>query len=165
MIFITVGTHEQGLDRLLKEMDRLIEQGLITDEVFAQIGYCEYKPRYFKYKELISYEEMDECIKLATNVITHGGPGSIFHALRYNKVPIVIPRNPEYNEHVDDHQILFTKRLEENSKVIAVYEICDLYSTLKDYSSITSKYTSYSCETSEFVKKFESLLEEKLNLR
>ena len=27
MIFITVGTHEQGLDRLLIELDNLIEMG------------------------------------------------------------------------------------------------------------------------------------------
>ncbi len=112
MIFVTVGTHEQGMDRLFIELDRLIESKQITEEVFVQIGYSKYKPKYYKYKKMIGYDEMDKYVKKADIVITHGGPGSIFHPLQYGKIPIVVPRNPEFNEHVDEHQILFTKRLE-----------------------------------------------------
>ena len=38
MIFVTVGTHEQSFERLVKEMDRLVETGVITEEVFIQTG-------------------------------------------------------------------------------------------------------------------------------
>ena len=101
MIFITVGTHEQGMDRLFMEVDKLIDEEIITDEVFAQIGYTKYKPKNFNYKEMIGYDEMDDLIKKSSIVITHGGPGSIFHPLRYGKIPIVVPRNPQFDEHVD----------------------------------------------------------------
>ncbi|MCI9435364.1 MAG: glycosyl transferase family 28 [Bacilli bacterium] len=164
MIFVTVGTHEQGMDRLLIELDRLIENNLINPEVIAQIGYSEYKPKNYQYSELISYEEMDELVKKADIVITHGGPGSIFHAIQYKKVPIVVPRNPMYNEHVDDHQILFAKRLENEKKIIAVYEISELLDIISNYDDIKKKRVYKSTQKKEFIKKFDELIKVKLRL-
>ncbi|HEV1534200.1 TPA: multidrug MFS transporter, partial [Streptococcus pneumoniae] len=46
MIFVTVGTHEQQFDRLIKEVDYLKKENLIQDEVFIQIGYSSYIPKY-----------------------------------------------------------------------------------------------------------------------
>ena len=45
MIFVTVGTHEQQFNRLIKEVDRLVEEGIIKEEVFIQIGYSDYDPK------------------------------------------------------------------------------------------------------------------------
>ena len=45
MIFITVGTHEQPFDRLLKCIDKLVEEGKIKEEVVCQKGYTEYEPK------------------------------------------------------------------------------------------------------------------------
>lgn len=44
MIFVSVGTQKFPLDRLFKEIDSLIEQGLINEPVFAQIGTSNYIP-------------------------------------------------------------------------------------------------------------------------
>ena len=33
MIFITVGTHEQPFDRLLKCVDKMIDDGIIKEEI------------------------------------------------------------------------------------------------------------------------------------
>lgn len=159
MIFVTVGTHEQGMDRLLIELDRLIENKLINSEVIAQIGYSEYKPKHYQYSELISYEEMDELVKKADIVITHGGPGSIFHAIQYKKVPIVVPRNPLYNEHVDDHQILFCKRLEGNGKILAVYDIESLNSVIENYEELNKKCVANENSTKEFINNFSVLVD------
>ena len=159
MIFITVGTHEQGLDRLLIEVDKLIESGQITDKVFAQIGYSQYIPKNYEYKKLIDFEQMDNMVKNSDIVITHGGPGSIFHAIQHNKTPIVVPRNPDFKEHVDDHQILFTKRLEKNSKVIGVYEIKDLNKAIITYNERLCNYKSYKNNINLFIDKFSELIE------
>ena len=164
MIFVTVGTHEQGMDRLLIELDRLIENSLIESEVIAQIGYSDYKPKNYKYKELISYDEMDELVKKADIVITHGGPGSIFHAIHYKKVPIVVPRNPIFNEHIDDHQILFTRRLDDEKKIIGVYEIKDLEKLIVNYEALIEKCTYNSSNRLKFIKKFKKLIDNNLNL-
>ena len=39
MIFVTVGTHEQQFNRLIKKIDELKEQGAIREPVFIQSGY------------------------------------------------------------------------------------------------------------------------------
>ena len=50
MIFITLGSQKFQFNRLLKAIDKLIADGKITDEVFAQIGYSDYIPVHFQYK-------------------------------------------------------------------------------------------------------------------
>jgi len=158
LIFVTVGTHEQGLDRLLIELDRLIETGGIKQEVFAQIGYSKYIPKNYEYKEMLSYDLMDEYVKKSDIVITHGGPGSIFHPLQYGKIPIVVPRNPEFNEHVDNHQILFTKRLENSQKIIAAYNIDELAIKVNNYKKLILGCKIDNCEKHNFITKFEKLV-------
>lgn len=39
MIFVTVGTHEQQFDRLVRCVDRLKAEGKITEEVMIQTGF------------------------------------------------------------------------------------------------------------------------------
>ena len=158
MIFITVGTHEQGLDRLLIELDNLIENGRINEEVFAQIGYSSYEPKNYSYKKMIGYDEMDSYVNKARIVITHGGPGSIFHSLQYGKIPIVVPRNSEFNEHVDNHQILFTKRLEDNLKVIGVYNIKELDKCIKNYEKLKSRCRIDKSNGNLFIQKLNKLI-------
>ena len=38
MIFVTVGSRNYPFDRLFIKLDELCESGVITDEIFAQIG-------------------------------------------------------------------------------------------------------------------------------
>lgn len=155
MIFVTVGTHEQGMDRLFKELDRLIENNIILDEVVAQIGYSKYIPKNYKYEKMISYDDMDDYIKNADIIITHGGPGSIFHSLKYGKVPIVVPRNPKFNEHIDEHQMLFVKRIEREKRIIAVYSIEKLRDVIKEYKKISNECCLV-LKKGDFLKKFDN---------
>ncbi len=136
MIFVTVGTHEQPFDRLLKEIDELVNDKIISGEVFAQIGYSNYRPKRFKYEKLLTFEEMNNFANEARIFITHGGPGSIILALSYGRIPIIVPRQKEYGEHVDNHQVSFSKRLEEKKRIIAVYEMEDLAEKIINYDSI-----------------------------
>ena len=165
MIFVTVGTHEQGMERLFKEIDRLIDENIIKDKVFAQIGYTKYEPRNFEYKKMISYDEMDKLVRESEIVITHGGPGSIFHPLGYGKIPIVVPRDPKFDEHVDDHQILFAKRLESSQKIIGIYEICDLADKINNYNNLRHTCSYDRSNVNEFVNKFDTMIKSKFNLK
>lgn len=158
MIFVTVGTHEQGLDRLLIELDRLVETMEIKHEVFAQIGYSNYIPKNYEYKKLLGFDEMESYVKKSGIVITHGGPGSIFQSLQHNKIPIVVPRSPEYKEHVDNHQILFTKRLESSDKILAVYDINELGIKINKYDKLISGCKIDDSGKDNFVRNFEKLI-------
>lgn len=111
MIFLTVGTHEQPFNRLLIWIDELINEGFILDEVFAQIGYSTYIPANFKYCKFLDYNSMQAYFRDADIVITHGGPSSFIEALRFGKTPIVVPREKQYGEHVNNHQKNFCGEL------------------------------------------------------
>lgn len=120
MIFVTVGTHEQPFDRLLKCIDKMVENGLIKEEVIVQKGYTDYVLKNCKQEKLIPYEEMQKNITDARIVITHGGPASFIAPLSIGKIPIVVPRQKEYNEHVNNHQLEFAREVEKRMKNIIV---------------------------------------------
>ncbi|WP_270277528.1 glycosyltransferase [Streptococcus infantarius] len=119
MIFVTVGTHEQPFNRLIEEVDRLVETGVITDEVFIQTGYSTYEPKFCKWSSLISFDKMNELMQTSDIIITHGGPATFMSAIANGKKPIVVPRQEKYGEHVNDHQIDFCEKV--NSRFNNIY--------------------------------------------
>ena len=50
MIFVTVGTHEQQFNRLIKEIDYLKQKKIICEEVFIQTGFSTYISEYCWYR-------------------------------------------------------------------------------------------------------------------
>ncbi|SDL26766.1 glycosyltransferase [Streptococcus equinus] len=130
MIFVTVGTHEQPFNRLIEEVDRLVEVGVITDDVFIQTGYSTYEPKFCKWSSLISFDKMNELMQTSDIIITHGGPATFMSAIANGKKPIVVPRQEKYGEHVNDHQVDFSKQVKERYNSI---EVVEEISELKDY--------------------------------
>lgn len=120
MIFVTVGTHEQPFNRLIKEVDRLVETGVIKEEVFIQTGYSIYEPKFCQWSRLISFDQMSEFMQKADIIITHGGPATFMSAIANGKKPIVVPRQEKYNEHVNDHQVDFAQQVKERYDSIEV---------------------------------------------
>ncbi|MDY5963587.1 MAG: glycosyltransferase, partial [Peptostreptococcus porci] len=90
MIFVILGTQKHQFDRLLKQIDVLIEKNVIQDEVFAQIGNSSYTPVSYGFKRFLSKFEFDEIIKKSSLVLTHAGTGSIMTALKYEKIVIAV---------------------------------------------------------------------------
>lgn len=161
MIFVTVGTHEQQFNRLLKEMDRLVERGVIKEEVFIQTGFSTYEPKFCKWSKLIPYKEMEKRVKEARIVITHGGPASFIAPLQIGKTPIVVPRQLDFNEHVNNHQLDFAKQVSERmGTIIPVYDIKDLENIVLDYDSIIKKMKKDNISNnSVFCKKLENIID------
>jgi UDP-N-acetylglucosamine transferase subunit ALG13 len=140
MIFITVGTHTQQFNRLIKEVDNLVKIGVIKDHIIAQIGNSNYIPKNIEYRKFLPEEERNKILKTAKLVITHGGAGSIIDVLSTGKKPIVVPRLKELGEHINNHQLDLCKKLEEQDKIEAIYDIRDLKRHLKPKNTInTSK--------------------------
>ncbi|MST86822.1 exopolysaccharide biosynthesis protein [Lactobacillus porci] len=102
MIFVTVGTHEQPFNRLIEKMDELVGKGEIKEKVVVQYGFSTYEAKHCEMHKMMSFDEMQQTFKDARIVITHGGPSSFVEALQYGKVPIVVPRQLEFNEHVNN---------------------------------------------------------------
>ena len=118
MIFLAVGTQKFPFDRLLKSADKLISDGVITEEVFAQTGTCTYTPQNFEYRSMLSKAEFEERIKNCSLLITHSGVGTIISGLKARKPVIVMPRLKKYGEHVDDHQLDIAKAFSDRELVL-----------------------------------------------
>lgn len=139
MIFVTVGTHEQPFNRLVKYIDNLKKDNIIKEEVVIQTGYSTYEPQFCTWSKFYPYDEMTELVGRARIVITHGGPSSFIMPLQIGKTPIVVPRRKEYNEHINNHQVEFAKAVAERQGTIIVVEnIKKLKDTILNYDSIVS---------------------------
>ncbi len=131
MIFVTVGSRNYPFNRLFEELDKLYEEGILTENMFAQIGTSTYKPKHFEYKDFISQDEFLEKINEADIVVSHGASGSIMKALNAGKKVIAVTRLEKYGEHINDHQIQNNEAFATNRYVIAVYEMDELEKAFK----------------------------------
>ena len=126
MIFVTVGSRNYPFDRLFVELDKLCEEKIIKDKIFAQIGTSTYKPKHFEYKDFITQDEFEKYMREAKYVITHGASGSIMKALNNDKKVIAVTRLEKYGEHINDHQIQNNKAFGDNGYVLPVFEMDEL---------------------------------------
>lgn len=122
MIFITLGSQKFQFNRLLKAVDDL----KLDEEVFAQIGYSDYKPIHYAYKEFLDRDEFAEIMGKADIVITHGGTGAIIGAVKKGKKVIVVPRLSKYGEHVDDHQLQLIEQFKEQDLICGLQDCSQL---------------------------------------
>ena len=124
-VFVSVGTHPQPFDRLLKALDTAAakHQGW---EIFAQTGNSNYSPKNFAFEKFLKGKKFDERMQWADAVLSHGGAGTIINALLNKKPLIVAPRLEKFGEHTNDHQLDLAKALEGKGKAIAVFGMNEL---------------------------------------
>ena len=139
MIFVTVGTHEQPFNRLIKKVDELKRDGIIQENVIIQTGFSTYEPKYCEWSKLIPYQQMIKNVEAARIVITHGGPASFIMPLQIGKVPIVVPRQHKFDEHVNDHQVEFARNVAERmGTIISVEDVSELGEIIANYDEIVA---------------------------
>lgn len=137
MIFVTVGTHEQPFDRLLRAVDELRRQGTIQEEVFLQTGCSDYQPKACGWARMLPYRQMVEQMSRARIVVTHGGPASFMLPLQMGKTPVVVPRQKQYGEHVNDHQVEFAREVSRRmGLILPVEEVDRLGEVLARYDTL-----------------------------
>lgn len=160
MIFVTVGTHEQQFNRLVKYMDEWAANH--DEDVVIQTGYSSYEPKHCKWQKLFSYQDMSKMLDDARLVITHGGPSSFIASLQIGKTPIVVPRKKQYDEHVNDHQVNFCREVEERLGSIIVVEdvnaLADVIDRYDEHISIDGNIIK--SNNAAFCTKFEKVVDE-----
>lgn len=132
MIFATVGTHEDPFDRLCGELERLVHSGELTEAVHLQSGYSKQATPSCTTAAMMPFDLVQTKMSEARVVVTHGGPASIMQALALGKVPVVVPRQARFGEHVDDHQVRFVQRIAD--RVLVVLDIAELGAALRDHA-------------------------------
>ena len=157
MIFITLGSQKFQFNRLLKAMDQLVEQGKIIEEVFAQTGYSDYKPKNYAFKPFLDRDEFAKITERADIVVTHGGTGAIIGAVKKGKKVIAVPRLAKYGEHVDDHQLQLVGQFQELN---LIYECDDCQQLGEAITNIKDmKFNVYISNTGTIIDRIEKSLE------
>jgi len=119
MIFVTIGTHPDQFDRLIRRIDEIAP--LIKEEIIVQKGFTKYIPKNVKYFEFT--DKMDEYYKNARLVIAQSATSLIEFILRYGKPVITVPREAKYKEHINDHQVEFAEYFSKKSGVLIIRDM------------------------------------------
>lgn len=157
MIFVTLGSQKFQFDRLLQKIDELLENGTITDPVFAQTGYSTYTPKFFQAEAFMDRDTFAINMAKADTVITHAGTGAIIGAVKQGKKVIAVPRLAKYGEHVDDHQTQIVEQFTDMSLLEPCWDVEDLG---RVYTAAQSKtYIPYVSNTQTIIDDIEAYLE------
>lgn len=117
LLFVTVGTDHHPFDRLVRWVDGWLKPFERELDCLMQIGRSAC-PAHARAVEYLDHKEMEAAMLASQIVVAHGGPGAITLSRHCGKVPIVIPRRRCFGEHVDDHQLLFARRLADEDAIL-----------------------------------------------
>lgn len=158
MIFVILGSQRFQFNRLLMEIDELIQSGFLTEPVFAQIGYSDYKPRNYEYKDFLNQDEFNAWVSKSDIVVTHGGTGAIIGAVKKGKKVIAVPRLAKYGEHVDDHQLQVIGQLKDQNIICGLDDCSELKDGLEYVKNHT--FDSYMSNTKAIVESIKAFIEQ-----
>lgn len=158
MIFITLGSQKFQFNRLLQKVDEMVEEGIITDSVFAQIGASDYCPKHYDYVQFLDRDSFAEKISECSTVITHGGTGVIIGAVKKGKKVIAVPRLAKYGEHVDDHQLQLLHQFDELGIIMACYDLEQLPKMYRNLDS--THFNQYISNTNVIIESIDSFIKE-----
>jgi UDP-N-acetylglucosamine transferase subunit ALG13 len=128
-----------SFDRLTKAVDEAVKNGLIHQEIFAQIGKGGYKPQNFEWVEILDKDAFDQKVTNSSALLSHAGMGSISMAINNNKPLLIMPRLKKFGEHVNDHQLGTARKFEELGHVLVAYDASELHEKIKQLQSFCPK--------------------------
>lgn len=156
MIFVTVGSQKFPFDRLLKRVDEMARDRIISEEVFMQTGASGYVPGSCRHQAFYERETFAGLMESCDVLITHGGAGTMVDAVRRGKKTVVVPRLARYGEHVDDHQLELTHRFHAMNLVYACLDLDQLPEALRTVRA--RSYDTYPSNTEAFVASLDDFI-------
>jgi UDP-N-acetylglucosamine transferase subunit ALG13 len=161
-VFATVGTDHHQFARLIRWVDGWVDANAHRGVTgFIQIGTSP-APRRARSAAYLGYDEMEQAMRSARAVVTHGGPGSIMLCSSLGKTPIVIPRQASLDEHVDDHQVRFAERLAEARTIALARTESQLHELLSEAGAGGTNGAAAPAQrhVDQAVRRFEELVDE-----
>lgn len=110
LLLVVVGTDHHPFDRLVNWVDEWLETQADPPRAVVQHGTSS-APRLAHGVPMTGRAELDELMRDASVVVTHGGPATITEVRAHGKLPLVVARDPRLGEHVDHHQQRFSHRM------------------------------------------------------
>lgn len=157
MILIVLGTQDNSFHRLLEKVQELIDKNVIKEKVIVQAGRTKFESKEMEIYSLMPYNKLEQIMKEADLVITHGGVGSIVMALKLGKKVIAIPRLSQFNEHVNDHQIQIVDSFDKQGFLTGLIELNDLQQALE--RAKTFKPKEFKSQTAHMIRLIEDFID------
>lgn len=129
-VLVSVGTDHHRFDRLIDWVDQWTTRRPEVD-VLVQRGTSR-EPVDARSVELLAYDDLVAAMAVADAVVLQGGPAGIVDARAAGRLPIVVPRRPDLGEHVDGHQLTFTRWMAERGQVRLAESADDLHRLLDE---------------------------------
>lgn len=114
--FVSVGNAKQPFPRLLAEVERI--GFALPHPIVVQHGVTLFDSNTCLKVPFVDMSTFERLVAEADLLIIHAGAGSVIHALRAGKVPVVMPRRAMYGEHIDDHQLEFAQTLAKAGRLV-----------------------------------------------
>jgi UDP-N-acetylglucosamine transferase subunit ALG13 len=133
-----VGTHHEPMPRLVSTLDRWAASHP-QEQVVIQAGSAAAIARHAEVFSFVEERVLSELVHRARVVVTHGGPTVLVGLVDSGRIPIVMPRERRYHEHVDDHQVDFAEFLEERGLALVARDERMLEQALAAYDELISK--------------------------
>jgi UDP-N-acetylglucosamine transferase subunit ALG13 len=130
LLLVTVGTDHHPFDRLVRWVDAWLCAGRRELRCLMQTGTSAPPSGPADWQAYLEYDALQAAMGKAAAIVCHGGPGTILGARHMGAVPIVVPRRSRLGEHVDDHQVAFSRRLGANGEVFLAETEDDLHRLL-----------------------------------
>jgi UDP-N-acetylglucosamine transferase subunit ALG13 len=114
LLLVTVGTDHHPFDRLVRWTDAWLAGHPGELRCLMQTGTSAPPPGEsgaVEWQAYLEFGALQAAMASAAAVVCHGGPGTILGARHMGAVPVVVPRQHRLGEHVDDHQVAFSRRL------------------------------------------------------
>jgi UDP-N-acetylglucosamine transferase subunit ALG13 len=92
LVFVTLGTRMEPFPRIIRAVEALIVEGLITKPVVVQAGHTKYDSKYMEIFDFRAPDMIDDLIHRAAFVITQESAGIGTKCLKHNTRMIVMPR-------------------------------------------------------------------------
>lgn len=157
MVLVLLGTQANDFSRLIKQIEKAIDDGIIDEEVIVQKGVTKYNSKKMQSFDLIPKDQIEYFKENANYIITHGGVGSILSSIKIGKKVIAVPRLKKYGEHVNDHQIQIVEKFAEQGYIIGVTDLTKLEEAIKKIHDFSPK--EYKSNTENIVKLIEDFIE------
>ena len=109
---------------------------------FGSLNNPNFEPLHCEHKPFLSMGEFEQRIEDASLIICHAGCGTLLHALRSGKVPVVMARRERYAEHVNDHQVQLVEALASEGRIIPAFEPEDLPKAIAEAQKRQAKIIS-----------------------
>lgn len=135
-LFVSVGFESFPFDRLVQAIEKGVERKLIEGEVFIQHGDSRVPGAGCQASRFMEFDEVLTRMREADIVVGHAGVGTAFLCLEMGKVPVLFPRRACFREHVDDHQVLFARKMASQGKALVAESEDDLLFKISHYAAL-----------------------------